>query len=108
MGCRPDCGACCDPVVTKWPLSDVNENGPNADFIRANWTTLYGSAEDGWAHECAKFDKVTRRCTAYEDRPPICERYPWYGTEPRREAYLPPTCGYNGDVRTMLPIVEVR
>ena len=36
---------------------------------------------DAWSHfyECDRFDKDTRQCTDYANRPPMCRDYPLYG-----------------------------
>lgn len=92
-------------------------NQLNADFMRAHWTQLEGPQPEKWATTvhvlCAAFDPVSRLCTAHADRPPICSGYPRYGLLPGDPAIqygdgMEPVCTYNADVRTMLPIVEVR
>jgi len=32
--------------------------------------------------ECSRYDSEHEACSAYEDRPPLCRRFPWYGREP--------------------------
>lgn len=84
----------------------------NADFMNRHWTVITGDPDplaDGFREvHCDVYDPATRRCGAYSERPPICADYPHYG-EPLREGdWLPPVCSYNAEVRTMLPIVEIR
>lgn len=81
----------------------------NYAFVKAHWTRQEERPPDGsFVWDCAKFDSVTRECTAHESRPPICSGYPWYGKPPYRESNLSPQCTFNADIRTMLKIVEVR
>lgn len=85
--------------------------GPSAPFAQQHWHEIpdYSdlAPEQVCAVRCDVFDPDTRTCTAYEDRPPICSGFPWYGAEPDRERLLDPCCTFNADVRTMLPIVAV-
>lgn len=110
--CAPGCGACCDPVVLAFRPEDMV--GPSAAFAREHWTVIdevtRGSGTYYRIH-CDVFDQATRRCTAYEQRPPICANYPAYG-EPlapghRKADGLPLVCAFQADVRTVLPLVAV-
>lgn len=49
-------------------------------------------------YECRHFDKDTRRCTNYENRPPLCRDYPWYGDPPDPSKALPLDCSYIEDI----------
>lgn len=73
----------------------------NAYFILDHWSDLHHPGAEDWpgrhAYLCDAFDPVLRACTAYQDRPPVCSGYPWYGHEPR-ERQLHPACSYNADV----------
>jgi hypothetical protein len=93
-------------------------NQLNSDFARAHWTQLLGPEEEKWGttsrNHCDAFDPHTRSCTVHDGgAPPICTGYPRYG-QPAGDpsiAYgdgMEPACSYNADVRTMLPIIEVR
>lgn len=56
-------------------------------------------------YRCDLFDPVERTCTAYDDRPPMCRNYPWYGDPPDPSKVLPDQCGYLTDVgRTPVPV----
>src|SRR5438876_10000071 len=44
------------------------------------------------------------RCTAYEERPLVCRRYPWYDQPPRDMALADAECGYLVD----LPVRRAR
>lgn len=55
-------------------------------------------------YDCDFYDRATRSCTAYEQRPPMCSQYPWYGGIPDPSAALPGPCEYHLDVgRTPVP-----
>lgn len=99
------CGDCCDPVTlpldqwlqvldwnAEWPEErwDGDERGtraevfPNLTFMYEHWhcTDVRGSTV---LLRCDAFDVSTRTCTMYEQRPPVCRDYPWYGKTPARE-----------------------
>lgn len=107
------CGDCCDPVVLMFKPEDMV--GPSGPFAREHWQVVGqrvnrndSSDRVEYLVECDHFDKTTRLCTAHDSRPPICSGYPWYGAEPNRDRLLDARCSYQADVRTLLPIVEVR
>lgn len=130
------CGDCCDPVIITFdPQVYAAEalarlEGKQTDdwarhqieFLRDHWrsqSTFEETDDDGkpvTVHrvECDQFDKVARTCGAHDTRPQVCSGFPWYGREPDDDlcepsrASLSPRCSFNADVRTMLPIVEVR
>lgn len=111
--CPPGCGACCDPILLVFTPAEMT--GPSGDFCREHWhdvTDEYEITSPDLANvkcvvRCDVFDPVTRACTDYENRPPICRHYPWYGKSPTRDKLLNPACVFHADVRTMLPIAEV-
>lgn len=132
--CKPNCGKCCDPVtfnITAW-YRMIYEHGDgeraryaesvaagqmeqgnadyqlrNVDFINKHWTPQRD--QDLWSNlvllQCDKFDHETRTCTAYEDRPPICSDYPFYGADPgiKGTRWLLEGCSFIEDV----PVVWV-
>jgi Fe-S-cluster containining protein len=107
------CGACCDPVVLMFKPEDMT--GPSGPFAREHWQVIGervnrndDSGRTEYLIECDQFDKATRLCTAHDSRPPICSGYPWYSADPNVNLVLDPTCSFQADVRTMLPVVEVR
>jgi Fe-S-cluster containining protein len=75
------CGDCCDPVWYPFGPADIRQSaatGGSADlrFAASHWTPT-GDRYDGLhGYSCDRFDRVTRLCTAHEERPPICRRYP--------------------------------
>lgn len=99
-----------------WDYCQAGGDRPNADFAAQHWTQLYGPEQkhlDGAARVvCDAFDRHTRTCTMQEGKPPVCDGYPRYGAEPGDPSIsyrsMDPACSYNADVRTFLPIVEVR
>jgi Fe-S-cluster containining protein len=57
-----------------------------------------GQLSETFYFRCRHFDRETRRCTDYENRPAMCRDYPWYGGEPQEAAALPPTCSFRADI----------
>lgn len=49
-------------------------------------------------YSCPSFDLETRRCTDYDNRPPVCRGYPWYDRGPSLATSLPPECSYREDI----------
>lgn len=113
------CGDCC-AVVTLSPGMVRLANGaidegimsPDVLWVRDDLRLLtQAEAESrrpgilppelgGGYYECRRFDYVSRRCTAYDDRPPVCRNFPWYGREARPAGVLEglDRCGYWADV----------
>ncbi len=60
-------------------------------------------------YSCDRFDPETRSCTDYENRPPLCRDYPFYGApldDPWNKAKaLPETCAFRADIGQ--PVVPV-
>lgn len=53
-------------------------------------------------YECKHYDKETGDCGIYDNRPGLCEGFPWYGI-PLTDSFnqnksLPPECSYNADI----------
>lgn len=54
---------------------------------------------------CDAYDPDARTCTAYDDRPPMCSEYPWYGMKPDPTKAMPAECGYLPDIgREPVPV----
>jgi Fe-S-cluster containining protein len=128
--CRPNCGACCDPVtlpvtqlevmrapgvdyrIRDWILKDLTPISRREAKQKAPW--LFGqlsefSVENALPmfYRCRWFDPEKRICTAYEKRPPPCSAYPWAGKPPRLNAILPPMCSFRADIgKPVEPIPE--
>lgn len=49
-------------------------------------------------YECSWYDRENKRCTNYENRPPLCRSYPWYEGRPDPQVALPAECSFNADV----------
>lgn len=111
--CPANCGACCDPVILAFPLEGLQAHDtPSGRFAAKHWRLRDTQPDDEYQHHitCDQFDPDTRACLAYENRPPICSGFPWYGREPAAEARnLPNVCAFHDDVpgRRVLPLVEV-
>ena len=76
--CVKQCGACCNLDPTERP--DIEE------YLSPEELELYLSmvGEEGW---CINYDRVTRECKIYPDRPRFCRVEPevfqdMYGIEP--------------------------
>lgn len=112
------CGNCCENITISFDpmaedLGDWGERGQvDLLFIREHWHRRDGFTT--FTYSCDQFDPKSRLCTAHESRPPVCRDYPWYGRPPEERSStvvakeMSPQCSFNADVRTMLPIVEVR
>ena len=75
-------------------------------FVFEHWT-LIGPAEPRFEGDvqgeyvaCDRFDAESRLCTAHDDRPPVCQDFPWYGQEPtaQKATTLSERCSYREDV----------
>jgi len=106
------CGHCCSPVVLD---ADVYagccqraRSGGQIDhddrFITQHWHpqgAFTEGSETLLELRCDAFDSVTRLCAARDDRPPVCQDYPWYGEDPvasGRGPRLYGECSYLADV----------
>ena len=126
LGCAR-CGDCCDPVVMPPdfdPAAVEAEPGSRtaADlaFIRQHWTRRRPRDESDSHWTCDHFDPHGRTCAAYEQRPPVCQGFPWYRDGPtaeRGQRLAHPRCSYLLDVppahrpesaRPLIPIEVVR
>ena len=73
----------------------------------ARWVLGLIPTPDPTRFECSSFDRETRLCTIYDDRPHVCRDYPWYGPSPSDprydgqigpEDFLPLRCSFWADV----------
>ena len=122
------CGRCCDPFTSvASPLlletreADEVVGEKEADWMREHLTPIRRSDGlravsdwmDGqtwfmhlpepavvltWFYRCDLYDFEAKRCTDYENRPPMCRDFPWFGTQPSPKTSLPPECSFNADV----------
>lgn len=122
------CGLCCEDISIQnspdqmtqllidrgYTCDDPMDYAYNVDFVLDNWIYNGPDKRNGHQYQCAQFDTETRTCMAHESRPRVCRDYPWYrDTADQLIKYesgrwLQPQCSFNADVRTMLPIVEVK
>ena len=70
-----------------------------ADAQRGKIGTVdaHGRAVEPVFYECDRYDTTTRQCTAYDERPPVCDGYPYYGGPKRTDGALPPACEFLRD-----------
>lgn len=102
LGCAK-CGDCCENIWM-YPEFDANRITDNEadkitlEFIRKHWTKT-GTDASGWqSWSCAFFDALHRLCTAHNNRPPVCQNYPWYGNPPEPGKIVNTRCSYALDL----------
>lgn len=117
MPCREGCGLCCDPVMLSQSVAEAlydpasERRFTDQEWIINHWAPYAAWGEDAVAVQCTEYDVATRSCRAYESRPDVCRRYPFYdGPAVLKDSDLRTlVCGYQAEAgRTVLPIVEVR
>ncbi len=130
------CGQCCDPVTvplgpeTLREFPEIAEELPEktrrwilealspAEFPEwadeswgVPWTevvTSHGTKQvRAEFYNCAHYDRESRSCMAYDERPDICSGYPWYDGAPNALAALPPACEFHLDVGRQPVPVEI-
>lgn len=129
------CGSCCDPVVlpfaanelvgtplwlsldrrTRTWLTDDLERIPYRDGLsKSPWLAgrdtahpVTGEPTRPVFYWCRLFDRDTRTCLGYEQRPGICAEHPWGGELPKPSAALPDWCSYQVDVGRPVTAVPV-
>jgi Fe-S-cluster containining protein len=86
-----------DPAV----MEQAKVHYHNARYVVEHWTDRTIDPDGVVSLKCPFYDKYTGACKNYDDRPPICSGFPWYG-EPvgvvTTTRQLPPACGYWLDV----------
>lgn len=136
--CPPDCGVCCEHITlprrsieqifgprfeencatevwTRVSLgSDPERPVPNPRGLNtvhdATFIREYFDVEPEGTFSCRAFDAHARRCTMYDQRPLMCENYPFYGRDPAQLGDRDPindlVCAFQGDVppRRVLPL----
>lgn len=82
---------------------EIGETGPedqrqwaNAVFLASSLRPVY-SAGGVMYLACAYYDGQTQECRAYDQRPPVCRDFPWYGREPDGD-FAEGRCSYLLDV----------
>lgn len=82
-----------DPVV----LDKAREHYHNGRYVVEHWTDRTLDPDGIVSVRCPFYDKYTGACKNYDDRPPLCSGFPWYGKAPGEVTtvrQLPPPCGY--------------
>lgn len=120
------CGDCCENIhlsVDRGTLvRNIAEGKVAGAYLRDANFILKNMLPDGTVQrqgnrvkqtlQCAKFDKATRKCTAHNERPELCRRYPFYGKDPLEhgaDSTMGGRCTFLADAGyKMLPIVEVK
>lgn len=77
------CGGCCDTIYARSTEElRAREAPPLADieFMEEHWHPI-GTMLTTIVYRCDVYDPETRRCTDYENRPPVCRGYPGFGKE---------------------------
>ena len=76
------CGDCCENIWLNHTKTELRKmKGAEAKFILKHWHRSSGGGRNTlWT--CDRLDQETRMCTAYDDRPAVCNGFPWYGEEP--------------------------
>lgn len=134
--CPDGCGACCDPVLSpytkldvllgrvacdpetaRWVLEDLTpisrrQGLTEVDYLSEGGRTMAivdGVPTVGWTYfyRCRHFDAEARLCRNYENRPPACRDYPWYGDPPDPNKALPRECAFRADLG-QVPVPLVR
>lgn len=100
---------------TRWILEELEpipweEGMAMSPHLNSGRTEMHvqgiGKVEIGTQfYRCRNLDPETRRCMAYDDRPPECSGYPWYDGTPdqydeelKRATPLPARCSFNADL----------
>jgi Fe-S-cluster containining protein len=63
-------------------------------------------------YACDRYDPVSRECTAYDERPPLCSGYPFYG-KPLGDPWntnkaLPEECSFRADIGQPVRVMPTR
>jgi len=89
LGCAK-CGECCTDIrILSSPERIVQaateeEGNEDAVWIMAHWDPNGRSPTGkGWHYTCRRYDPVHQLCTAWDDRPPVCRRFPSTATRTR-------------------------
>jgi Fe-S-cluster containining protein len=119
MGVCNRCGMCCRAIALLFSKKDIKErwlkDSGNREFVLKHWKRISkeqavknnpnvasiqkeyvrGNQKTYW-YECKLLSG--NDCSIHEDRPAICEGYPWYGTGPKRKEFLyGANCGFKLD-----------
>jgi len=101
-----------EPENRRWVLEDLTPISRREGLRRTPYVesglTIYGNEHTGesywfWSffYECKHYDAATKQCMNYENRPPMCKGFPWYGEAPDPLKSLPEHCSFKKDVTTV-------
>lgn len=110
LGCAR-CGACCQsiPMTGLDRMIELQAEGQNVDnqrwqtdvtFMALHWTptgevTTHGTP----TYRCDQYDPIHMLCAIQDDKPPVCQDYPFYSSTPESYSpYLERQCSYLLDV----------
>lgn len=92
------CGDCCDRI---WLAGGRMAIATNTEATMENrvWASELVPLEQPNTYACPKFDRESRSCTTYEDRPPVCSNFPWYGKmpSPPEASHLSQRCTFRAE-----------
>lgn len=85
--------------LTRIPYREGMARSPHLRDATSPLVDADGNLPAGQAfYECRWYDSASKECTNYENRPPLCVGYPWYGNGPNPAAALPHDCSYREDI----------
>lgn len=97
-------------INTREALAKAREHIANGTFMERHWifnirwVRRMATGFEYVGFNCPFFNEETKACGNYENRPPICRGYPFYGREPEdiarapRALQMPLECSYWADV----------
>lgn len=93
--------------LTPMPRRQGLERAPHLTQGGNTWALLGGKPVHVVSHfySCDRYDPEARACTAYDERPPMCRDFPWYGGQPDPSRSLPHACEFHREVgREPVPV----
>jgi Fe-S-cluster containining protein len=97
-----------DTENRRWVLEDLTMISRREGLTRSPYVkkglTIFADENTGealwvWSffYNCKHYDRETKQCRNYENRPPICSGFPWYDQPPDSTKALPFDCSYRAD-----------
>lgn len=123
--CRLGCGQCCVVIMLpftkrdlsmmlpadqatvmeadgiRWVKNDLTEISRKEAKQRAPWyfrSDIWQRGVPMQPYLCRFYDEETTLCTAHDQRPNVCKRYPQGDDWPRAGVFLPPACEFRKDI----------